>query len=181
MSSRKTFASKCPEWSRHFICERQFFWRLSVVCFGTDRTGVQSTHCRCPLSLAFVTQRHLVFFSFYIWSFLIFARENKPCPVTGMALRPFAEVSTIDIAQLALKQGRQVLLSPITCRQAQHTYSHIESPRRCVCGFKYGNPTHFQPKFISLRSRITALPTSTTSQTLLHKGVAFMASSTSAG
>ena len=112
------------------------------------------------------------FLIFIFELFLIFARENKPCPVTGMTLRHFAEVSTIDIAQLALKQGRQVLLSPITCRQAQHTYSHIESPRRCVCGFKYGNPTHFQPKFISLRSRITALPTSTTSQTgLLQRSV----------
>ena len=33
---------------------------------------------------------------------LIFAREHKPCPVTGMTLlEHFAEVLAIDIAQLA--------------------------------------------------------------------------------
>jgi hypothetical protein len=52
------------------------------------------------ISLAFESKTHLVLFLFCL---LIFARKNKPCPVKGMTfVQHFAEVLTIDIAQLAV-------------------------------------------------------------------------------
>jgi hypothetical protein len=53
----------------------------------------------------------------------------------------------------------------------------------CAYGFIRGVPIHFQPIHlcICLHSRIATLPTITASQTLLHKGVAFKASSIKLG
>ena len=70
----------------------------------------------------------------------------------------FAEVFTIDIAQLAVARKAGFAVSYYVPPSATHPRPYRESMQMClwVC---YGIPTHFQPKKISLLSRITALPT----------------------
>lgn len=104
--------------------QQQYIWSVDIPAnFKTfnERTACAQLRCVSHLTRVRIEYASRSFFHLVFHHLLIFARKNKPCPVRGMTfVHHFAEVLTIDIAQLAVARKAGFAVSYYVPPNATH-------------------------------------------------------------